>query len=165
MHSEIDAAEMRKRRDADADHVAAVPQRVSVNEPASLLLRRDNVSARNFVVVRKKLFESVIEPAAFGGPAGDRRRDALLQNVLRDDRVVGQLHLIDRDGVGLELDRALNGSRHFSSVSPIIPAIRSMLICGKSTSRAHDSAIISQVTDARVRLPRGSHRRSVRYPD
>src|SRR6185503_16530126 len=31
---EIDSAEVRKRRNSDADHVAAVPQRVSINKPA-----------------------------------------------------------------------------------------------------------------------------------
>ncbi len=97
---------MRKRRDTDADHIAAMPERVAIDEAAGLFLRRDDVGARDVVVVRKKLFEGVVEPTAFRVPAGDRRRGARLQNVLRDDGIVGQLHLVDRDGVGLKLDRA-----------------------------------------------------------
>ncbi len=99
---------MRKRGNTDADHVAAVPERVAINEPALLLFGRDNVGARDFVVVCKKLFEGVIEPGALGGPTGDRRCDPLLQYVLRDNCVVGQLHLVDRDGVRLEFDSAAN---------------------------------------------------------
>ena len=48
-----------------------MPQRIAVNEPAGLLLRGDDVSARDFITVCTKLIESVIEPATFRGPAGD----------------------------------------------------------------------------------------------
>src|SRR6185503_17012492 len=86
-----------------------MPERIAINETASFLLCRDNVGAGNFVVVREKLFERVIEPAAFRVPTSDRRCNTLLQNILRDDGVVGQLHLIDRDGVWLEFDCATYG--------------------------------------------------------
>src|ERR1700752_3429670 len=97
---------MRKRRDTDADHVAAMPQRIAVDEATSLLLRRNDVCPCDFVVVCKKLFESVIEPMSFHAPTGNWRLDALIQNVSRDRGVVGQFHLIDRDRVGLKLDRS-----------------------------------------------------------
>src|ERR1043166_292837 len=85
---EIHAAEMRKRGNSDPDHVAAMPKRVTINEPASLFLSGDDVGAGDFVAVCKKLFESVIEPIALRLPTSDRRGNALLQNVLRDDCVV-----------------------------------------------------------------------------
>jgi hypothetical protein len=96
---------MRKRRDADANHVAAMPERIAVNEATSLFLCRHDVSAGDFVVMCKKLLERVIEPVSLGRPAGNWRIDALVQNISRDGGVVRQFHLIDRDGVGLELDR------------------------------------------------------------
>src|SRR5215468_8529242 len=37
---EMDAVEMRERRDAESNHIAAMPERVGVNEAAGLLRRR-----------------------------------------------------------------------------------------------------------------------------
>ena len=38
---------------------------------------------------------------------------------------------------GCELERLLDAARQFSSVSPSMPAMRSMLICGKPSDRAN----------------------------
>src|SRR6476661_5253644 len=54
---EINARKMRKRRYAEPDHVAAVPQPVTIDKTTSLLLCRDDVGTRNFVVVLQKLFK------------------------------------------------------------------------------------------------------------
>ncbi len=106
---EMYAVEMRERRNAESDHIAAMPQRVGVNEPAWLLRRRQRVCARNAIAARLELLISVIEPAPLRRPIGDGRIQPLLDHLPRDDGVVGQFHLIDRHRIGSEFERAVDG--------------------------------------------------------
>ncbi len=103
---EMDAAEMRKRRNPDTDHIAAMPERVGVNKATRLFLRRDDVGSRDFgsrahETVRKR--NRAIGALSVQSAIGDSIPFSICP---RDDGVVGQLHLIDRDRIRLKLDCA-----------------------------------------------------------
>src|SRR5262245_16285977 len=106
---EMDAVEMRERRDAESDHISAMPERVGVNESAGLLRCRQSVGARDAVAARLELFVGVIEPAPLRRPVGDGRVESFLDHFARNDRVVGKLHLIDSHRIRLKLDGAADG--------------------------------------------------------
>src|SRR5262245_25892855 len=78
---EMDAVEMRERRDAESDHIAAMPERIGVNESAGLLRRRQRVGARDAVAALLELLVGVIEPAPLRRPVGDWRIEPLLDHL------------------------------------------------------------------------------------
>ena len=86
---EIHAREMRERRHTKSDHIAAVPQGVRVDEPAGFRGRGQRIGAGNAIATRLKFVESVVKPAPFCGPVGDRRRETLINDLLRDKGIVG----------------------------------------------------------------------------
>src|SRR2546423_7032704 len=92
----MDAAKMRERRNTQANHVAAVPKSVGVDKPARLGSRSQRIGAGNAIATRLKLCESIIKPMLLRGPIGDWRGHSLLDDLLRDDGVVREFHLIDR---------------------------------------------------------------------
>src|SRR5262249_61656059 len=78
---EMDAVEMRERRNAESDHIAAVPERVGVNEPAWLLRRRQSVGARDAVAARLELLVGLLEPAPLRPPIRHGRIKPLLDHL------------------------------------------------------------------------------------
>jgi len=74
-------------------------------------------------------------------------------HILEDGRIVRNLHLVDGDAVGSDDIVLRTHSFQFSVVSPIIPAIKSILIWGnpmeraKSYERSMSSAPMSATVD------------------
>src|SRR5258706_6623315 len=91
----MDSIEVRKRRNSKTYHVATMPERIRIDEPARLGGRCHRVRTGNPIAPRLKLIKGEIQPATFCVPVGNGRHRTLLENLLRDYRVVRQLHLID----------------------------------------------------------------------
>src|SRR3954464_13642241 len=85
-----------------------MPERIGVDKPARLFSCRQRVGAGNAISSGLEFIESEIQPTLFSWPVGNRRLHSLFENLLRDDRVVGQFHLVDRDGIRLKFKRAPN---------------------------------------------------------
>src|SRR5262245_12448193 len=102
----MDSAEMRETRYAESDHVATMPQRVSVNKSHRLLCGVHLVCAGCPVTARLILINGVIQPTLLRRPICNLRLCTFFENLLRDDRVIRQFHLIDSLGVGFYLQTA-----------------------------------------------------------
>ena len=99
------AADVRKRRHAQADQVRALPQAVPIDEVRSFGVFHRRVAAGDGVAGLFQLGEGIADPAPLGLPVGDRRHEPPLRlHLLVDVRVVGDLHLVDRHAVGRQLD-------------------------------------------------------------
>ena len=99
---------MPERCDAGAEHVSAVPKAVAVDELTVLFVLDQGVRTGDFVTRFDHFVEGVVYPGTLGRPVGDgvRRRFILAEHLqlLGEDRVERQFHLIDRDAVGRKSD-------------------------------------------------------------
>ena len=108
------ALEVAERGDAGRQDVAAPKQMVAIDKVIRVEASHQFVAAGDLVAGRQQRVDRLAHPAAFDRPAGDGRRDTQLFDLASDERVVRQLHLVDRDVVGLELFHLLD------AVGPIV---------------------------------------------
>ena len=162
----VHAVDVAERRDAEADEIRAFPQPIAIDELRRRRILDRGVGAADVIAGALERRERLLTQRRFVAQSatGSANWPVALQQVAADRRVVRQLHLVDGDAVGIERRACARCSRaSSSSVSPSMPAIRSMLICGKPSARA---ASIrrgrSPASGARGRSARGCDRRSSR---
>src|SRR5262245_53340281 len=95
-----------KSRKTDSKHVDPTPTHIEEEQTTRFIFLCDEVRSPEPRLVAPKMCVTIIEAVDHRLRVCAPLRGLLLQNVLRDDGVVRQLHLVDRDGVGLKLDRA-----------------------------------------------------------
>src|SRR5713226_7261038 len=109
---------MAERSHTRAEHIGSVPQAVAVDKAAALGIFDHRVGAADGIAGFSKLVERILDPGAFGGPIGHAGRWTILAGygqLLGKDGIEWQLHLIDRDAVGTQLDRLAD------AIPPVIP--------------------------------------------
>ena len=99
---------MPEARYAERHEIAAFPEHVAIAKVHPRGIAHERVAARDRVAVREKEIECFIHPATLRGPVSDGRRGPGLLGVVHEHRVGGQLHLIDRQAIGLERERLLD---------------------------------------------------------
>ena len=108
----VDAVDVAERRHAEAGQIGALPQTIAIDELRALGILHRGVRAADRVAGLLQRVERLVDPAALGRPARHVLLEAAgaLQHVAADRRVERQLHLVDGDAVGRELDRFLDAA-------------------------------------------------------
>ena len=103
----VHAVDVSERRHAQSGQVGALPQAVAVDELRAPRILDRRVGAADGVSGLFQRGERFVHPAPLGGPGRDGFLElaGAVQAVAADRRVERQLHLVDGDAVGVELDR------------------------------------------------------------
>ena len=161
----VHAVDMAERRHAEAREIGALPQTIAIDELRALGIPDRGVRAADRVAGVLQRLERLVDPAALGRPARDvlLKAAGALQHVAADRRVERQLHLIDGDAVGCELDRLLDAALPvlFGLAEHAGDQIDVDLRKARATART-DTRGKSPATGARGRSPRECDRRSSR---
>lgn len=105
----VGAVDVAEGGDADGEEVCAFPEEVAVEEIDGFVVANGGVGGADAVAVFFEFGEGFVDPAAFGFPVGDGGGEfAGGRHVLIDGGVEGDFHLVDRDGIGLELEGLLD---------------------------------------------------------
>ena len=117
---DVNAVGVAERGDAGAEHVGAVPQAVAVDEFALRPVLDQRVGAGHLIAGLAHLVEGVADPGPLGRPvghaaAGERLVLADDAQLLREDRVERQFHLVDGDALRCQ------GQRLGDALLPVVP--------------------------------------------
>lgn len=124
-----------KRSNAGPEEIGTSLDVVAIDEAISLLVADEFVAAGDLITDGETAIKGFIDPTAFGFPVGDGGWIPCWDIFFGDKGIEGEFHLVDGDVIGGEFENLIDEADQFSSVSPIMPAMRSILTWAKPTSR------------------------------
>ena len=115
----VNAAKMSKAGNSGREKISPLPETVAVYEFCILRILHHGVGTAHGIACGLELVKGPIDPGALCWPIGDGSGNtAGLPHLLKNGRVVGNLHLVDGDTIRILLDRSLDA---------FLPVLRSLI--------------------------------------